>query len=218
MDLSSSYDHAVPAEVLARYDWCETRNAASILRHTNPAEFADMLAVIGDFRLEVARDIAPPGRNESLTAAYLNRAFRIRGWREADYNVQVTAVLRLLAFAPAGDTEAVTRTSVVASPSYLVDNVKGRVALDVEWHAKDGNLDRDLAAYRALYDAGIIDGAVMITMTRADLRALALRADPATTKFGTSTTTNLTKVLPRLTRGDGGGCPILVVSICARTV
>jgi len=92
------------------------------------------------------------------------------------------------------------------------------VALDVEWHAKDGNLDRDLAAYRALYDAGIIDGAVMITMTRADLRALALRGDPATTKFGTSTTTNLTKVLPRLTRGDGGGCPILVVSICARTV
>ena len=64
----------------------------------------------------------------------------------------------------------------------------------------------------------IIDGAVMITMTRADLRALALSADPTTTKFGTSTTTNLIKVLPRLTRGDGGGCPILVVSICARTV
>ena len=89
----------LPPEVLARYDWCETRNAASILRHTNPAEFADMLAVIGDFRLEVARDIAPPGRNESLTAAHLNRAFRIRGCREADYNVGVTAVLRLLAFA-----------------------------------------------------------------------------------------------------------------------
>lgn len=218
MDLSSSYDHAVPAEVLARYDWCETRNAASILRHTNPAEFADMVEVIGDFRLDLARDIAPPGRNESLTAAYLNRSFRMRGWREADYNVAVTATLRLLPFAPSGDTDAVTHTSVVASPSYLVDNVKGRVALDVEWHAKDGNLDRDIAAYRALYDAGIIDGAVMITMTRADLRALALSEDPTTTKFSTSTTTNLTKVLPRLTRGDGGGCPILVASICARTV
>ncbi|MDQ6839959.1 MAG: hypothetical protein M3137_16935 [Actinomycetota bacterium] len=46
----------------------------------------------------------------------------------------------------------------------------------------------------------------------------AVGIDPTTTKFGTSTTTNLTKVLPRLTRGDGGGCPILVVSICARTV
>jgi hypothetical protein len=59
VNLSSSYDHAVPAEVLARYDRCETRNAASILAHTNPAEFADVLEVIGDFRLEVARDIAP---------------------------------------------------------------------------------------------------------------------------------------------------------------
>jgi len=99
VDLSSSYDHAVPVAVLARYDWCETRNAASILRHTNPAEFTDMVAVIGDFRLEVARDIAPPGRNESLTAAYLNRAFRMRGWRAADYNV---ASPPSCAFCPSG--------------------------------------------------------------------------------------------------------------------
>ena len=53
--------------------------------------------------------------------------------------------------------------SEVASPSYRIDNVKGRVALDVEWHAKDGNLDRDIAAYRALYEAGVVDGAVMVT-------------------------------------------------------
>lgn len=43
------------------------------------------------------------------------------------------------------------------SESYLIDNVKDRVALDIEWHAKDGNLDRDLAAYRAFYDTGLID-------------------------------------------------------------
>ena len=43
-----------------------------------------------------------------------------------------------------------------------MDNVHGGVALDVEWNAKDGNLDRDLAAYRSLYDVGIISAGVMI--------------------------------------------------------
>ncbi len=93
--------------------------------------------------------------------------------------------------------------------------MKGRVALDVEWNAKDGNLDRDLGAYRALYTAGIIDGAAIITRTQDDLRKLAIQMG-AETKFGTTTTTNLTKLEPRLTRGDGGGCPVLAIAISAR--
>lgn len=100
MDLSSSYDHAVPAEVLARYDWCETQSAASILRHTNSAEFADILGVVGDLRLDLARDIALRGRNESLTAAYLNRAFRMRGLREAEANVSNARERRVLTSPP----------------------------------------------------------------------------------------------------------------------
>ena len=89
--------------------------------------------------------------------------------------------------------------------SYNVDNVKGRVGLDVEWHAKDGNLDRDIAAYRSFYDAGIIDCGVTVTMTRESLREWALGIDPETKKFMTSTTTNLTKVRPKLGGGGGGG-------------
>ena len=70
------------------------------------------------------------------------------------------------------------RESEVVNEGYKVDNVKGRVALDVEWNAKDGNLDRDVGAYRALYDAGLIDGAVVLARTRDDLRELAQRPGP----------------------------------------
>jgi hypothetical protein len=155
----------------------------------------------------------------------LNSLFRDRGWREGSFQMKIHAEVRLLPYGPAGEVNPTSRESEVSSPSYLVDNLKGRIALDVEWHAKDGNLDRDVAAYRSLYDAGIIDGAVMITMNRTEMRAWAVEfvGDPLpngrpNTKFQTSTTTNLEKVLPRLTRGDGGGCPILIIAVCRRTV
>ena len=72
-----------------------------------------------------------------------------------------------------GEHGVTVRESEVVNEGYKVDNVKGRVALDVEWNAKDGNLDRDVGAYRALYDAGLIDGAVVLTRTHDDLRELA---------------------------------------------
>ena len=79
--------------------------------------------------------------------------------------------MKLLPFAPAGETEPQVRASEVASPSYRIDNVKGRCAVDVEWQAKDGNLDRDIAAYRALYDAGTA-GALCDDATRERLRTI----------------------------------------------
>lgn len=107
---------------------------------------------------------------------------------------------------------------------YKVDNFRDRVALDVEWNAKDGNLDRDIGAYRALYDAALIDVGVLNTRTM-DLRdlgrQLALDAgmtiEQAKPILTTTTTTNREKLLPRMTRGDAGGCPMLAVFICAAT-
>ncbi len=212
--VTSSYLNTLPSEVLDRYDFFETRNACTILAATNPEEFGDFVSALEDFRLTEDADIIPAGGNESGTAKRLNTALRSRGWREAAYNVSLSAELILRA--PGSPTEAITTDSSAAS--YLVDNVKGRVAIDVEWQAKDGNLDRDIAVYRTLYDSGVIDGAAMVTMTRGSMRAWALRLDPATKKFGTATVTSLEKVSPKLQRGDGGGCPILIVSICDRTI
>lgn len=224
MDLTTSYESVIPEHIVKRYDWLEVRNAATILAHTNPEEFDDLALVLDDFTVDIDRDIKKAGGNESDTAAYLNARFREMGWREGSHAVQLVSTLRLLPYTPAGETAATVRSTTIDSPSYLIDNVKGRVALDVEWHAKDGNLDRDIASYRALYDSGIIDVAVMVTMNRADMRAWALAAlgpflddGKKNTKFGTSTTTNIEKARPRLERGDGGGCPILVAAVCRRT-
>jgi hypothetical protein len=213
VEATESYLDAFPAAVLGRYDFAETRNAARILAATNPEQFDDLVAVLEGFSVDVGPDLLARGGNESDTAARLNHGFRDRGWCEGSYAVTIRGefVLR----APGG---RIVVPSEQAAASYNIDNVKGRVALDVEWHAKDGNLDRDLAAYRSLYDSGIIDCAVMVTMTRESMRAWAGRLDPSSTKFNTTTTTNLEKLRPRLTRGDSGGCPVLVVSVCDRTV
>ncbi len=221
VDLTVSYLAVVPDEVRERYELRETRNAAAILASTNPDEFGHVVGVLASFVLSTS-DLVDPGGNESKLAARLNAAFRDQGWREGRYDTRITGSLRIMPYARAGEGKQRVVETEVFNEGYKVDNVKGRVALDVEWNAKDGNLDRDIGAYRALYDAGMIDAAVLITRTQDDLRALAVRlaaeagyAD-ADTRLKTTTTTNLVKLLPRMTRGDAGGCPLLAVAITAR--
>lgn len=215
MDLSDSYQRFFPEEVLGRYEFRETRNASAILHATNPEELRQIVDTLQWFKLTQA-DITDAGGNKSDLAGRLDEKFRELGWREGRHDTQISSALRLMPYKPAGETKARITKSEVINEGYKVDNVKARVALDVEWNAKDGNLDRDIGAYRALYEAGIIDVGVIITRTHADLRELAIRLSPESTKFATSTTTNLDKLIPRLTRGDAGGCPILGIAISAR--
>ena len=119
----------------------------------------------------------------------------------------------------------------VRQEGYLVDNHKGRVVLDVEWNAKDGNLDRDLASYRSWYEAGVISAGVIITKDRARLLALArsLWADYQATlpeenrnprlpiDLATSTVTAFDKAQMRVRRGVMGTCPVLIVAASERT-
>lgn len=223
MKLTASYANVVPEDVLARYELRETRNAAAILAATNPVQFAELMAVLQEFVL-LRSDLVNAGGNESKLAHRLNDAFRSRGWREGRCDTRVISALRIMPYGQAGERSARVVESEVFSTGYKVDNVKDRVALDIEWNAKDGNLDRDIGAYRALYDTGIIDAAVIITRTHEDLRARAyelaiedgLPDSEAAKRLGTTTTTNLVKLEPRMTRGDPGGCPLLVVAISAR--
>lgn len=216
VDLTYSFTKALPVEIRERYEIREVRNAAALLAATNPDEFAEVVAVLRDFRLS-RDDVLGAGGNKSDVARRLDLAFRDLGWREARHDTRVTSVLQLQPWPP-GEGVAVVEESEVRNEGYKVDNVKGRVALDVEWNAKDGNLDRDLAAYRALYEAAIIDVGVIITRTQADLRAAVLELDPDSSKFSTTTTTNLEKLEPRLTRGDSGGCPVLAIAISSRCI
>lgn len=214
MNLTTSFEATIPTEVRARYELREVRNAGAILEATNPIAFAEIVGVLAGFRLE-AMDITEPGGGKSRLAIRVDDAFRRLGWREGRHDTHVTSVLKIQPYRPAGETaERVVETQVL-NIGYKVDNVKDRVALDVEWNAKDGNLDRDVGAYRALYDAGVIDAGVIVTRTFASIRDLAI-ALGRPGAFATTTTTTLDKLVPRLTRGDGGGCPILAVGITER--
>ena len=219
VDLTDSYKSILPSNILRCYEICEIRNAAALLAATNREEFDDIVAVLDTFRL-TEDDVLGAGGNKSKVARRLDEAFRERGWREARHDTELKSILTMQPYRAIGERHPeVVHDSLVLSEGYKVDNVRGRVALDVEWNAKDGNLDRDLAAYRALYDAGIIDAGAIITRSQSSLREYALALDPLTDKFKTTTTTNIEKLEPRLTRGDSGGCPVVAFAItaeCAR--
>jgi hypothetical protein len=211
MELTRSFEFVLSPSVLARYKATEVRNAAAVLKSTNPAAFAEVVEVLEEFKLSTD-DLVKPGGNKGTVARRLDRTFREIGWREGRHDTAVESILRVMPYAEAGEREVVERRIRVVNPGYKVDNVKDRVALDVEWNAKDGNLDRDVAAYRALYDASIIDVAVVITRDFESIRDLARRLGRPK-GLGGRTTTNLGKLIPRLGRGDGGGCPILAIGI-----
>jgi hypothetical protein len=214
VELTRSYERVVPESIRQRFGFAEVRNAAAVLESTDRAAFDEVMDVLEAFVLEPL-DILLPGGQKSRLALRVDKQFREKGWREGQHDTKIVSVLRIMPWRPAGEKTVVERRYEVENPGYKVDNVKGRVALDVEWNAKDGNLDRDVGAYRALYDAGIIDVGVIITRDFDTILRLAARLGRPTPFSGTTTTT-LTKLTPRMGRGDGGGCPILAVAITDR--
>lgn len=214
VELTRSYERVIPDRGRERYEFAETRNAAAVLASTDPDAFAEVLDVLSRFEL-TTEDIIVPGGNKSTVARRLDQEFRELGWREAAYSTHLRSVLTVQPYRPAGERAATEAETESRSRGYKIDNVKRRTALDVEWNAKDGNLDRDVGAYRSFYDAGVIDGGIVVTRSQASIRALAIRLGRET-GFNTTTTTTIDKLQERLARGDGGGCPILAVGITDR--
>ncbi|WP_438501499.1 BglII/BstYI family type II restriction endonuclease [Methylosinus sp. 3S-1] len=165
------------------------------------------------------------GRNRGDIAAQIDRRFSALGWKEARLDLETTGILY------DKNNRIIGTLAPVKQEGYLVDNFKGRVVLDVEWNAKDGNLDRDLASYRSWYEAGVISAGVVITKDRPRLLALArqiwgdyeatLPEEERTHKLpidlSTSTVTAFDKAQMRLRRGVMGTCPVLIVAATEKT-
>lgn len=221
-----TYDDPIVLDPAIRKRWAflETSSAAAVLRSVCPAEWADITAVLGAFALDPAHWLKKGG-NRGDIAKVIDGLFAERGWRETRVDLVTQGVLL------SRNLEVMERLPAVEQEGYLVDNFKGRVALDVEWNAKDGNLDRDLSAYRAWHEAGVISAAVLITQDRGRLKELAERlwaehqatlpADQRNAKLpidlNTSTTTNLEKAALRVRRGVMGTCPLLIVAATPET-
>jgi hypothetical protein len=226
MFVTTTYDDPIVLDpaIRKRWDFLETGSAAAVLRSVCPNEWNDITHVLTNFALDPALWLKAGG-NRGDVAQVVDGMFEQLGWKERRVDLHTQGILY------AKNNVEVERLPVVEQEGYLVDNFKNRVALDVEWNAKDGNLDRDLSAYRAWHEAGVISAAVLITQNRLALKALAERlwGDHQSTlpieqrnsrlpiDLSTSTTTNLDKAALRVRRGVMGTCPLLIVAATEAT-
>ncbi|MET3446703.1 BglII/BstYI family type II restriction endonuclease [Ralstonia sp. 1138] len=223
---TKTYDDPMVLDPAIRERWAflETSSAAAVLRAVCREEWADITEVLRTFQLVPNRWLRAGG-NRGDIAQEIDGMFSDLGWREIRVDLTTQGILLTK------NGKEVERLEPQYQEGYLVDNFKGRVALDVEWNAKDGNLDRDLSAYRSWHEAGVISAAVLITQDRVRLKELAdrlwrdyqLTLPEEERKFklpidlSTSTTTNLEKAALRVRRGVMGTCPLLVVAAIPAT-
>ena len=184
-----------------------------------PSEWNDIVEVLSTYRLD-PKSWLVAGGNRGDIAEQIDDQFHKRGWRETRLDLSTHGLLFSKEGVKVGELEPIYQQG------YLVDNFKNRIVLDVEWNAKDGNLDRDLASYRSWFDAGVISAGVIITKDRLSLLKLARRlwADynktlPETERvkklpvdLTTSTVTAFDKAEMRVSRGVMGSCPVLIVA------
>jgi hypothetical protein len=187
--------HLVPEDLRELYHVNEWRNAAGVLQTACPDEWADVVAVLREFKL-YRSEIVTEGGNRSPISQRLDGAFYALGWREKDF---ATAI--------------VVDDRRVESPTHKVDCFKGRVALEVEWNNKDPFFDRDLNNFRLLFELRAIDVGIIVTRG-SELQRIFKRLNKGSS-YGAATTHH-EKLVPRLDGGGGGGCPILTFAISDR--
>lgn len=184
--------HLVPADLLGLYEVHEWRNATGVLATSAPDEWAEIQNALRTFRLYQS-EVALRGGSRSRIVQRLEQPLSAASWVEKQFRTAI-------------EIDGVS----TPSPTHKVDCFKNRVALEVEWNNKDPFFDRDLNNFRLLFDLRVIDVGVIVT--RADHLQVIFDSLGRGASFGNSTT-HLSKLLPRLNGGGGGGCPVLVFGI-----
>jgi Restriction endonuclease BglII len=185
----------VPPDVRKLYECHEWRHACAILSADFPKEWQDIIGVLRDFRLRPSHITVPGGRKSKL-AESIDNAFYAKGWAERRF-----------------ETKIVVDEETHESPTHSVDCFKNRIALEIEWNNKDPFFDRDLNNFRLLFELRTV--AVGVIITRCDQLQTLFQEHGRANSFGASTT-HLSKLLPRIEGGGGGGCPILVFGITTK--
>lgn len=225
----------IPADIREQFEVHSYRNAAVILAESRKEEFDELLEALRNFRITTAM-IRTAGGNESEIPKLISNSLRPQGWHETTIqgDLRVKMLWReAVGIRRNGKPILENRTRELMRERYLdghkVDYVKGKVAFDLEWNSKDQTFDRDLYAFSAFAQCGVIDAAVLLTRSESlnpvfrDLGE-ALTKDgqidrkrngqPRMTyeKYGASTTW-MGKLIYRLNAGRNGGCPVLAIGI-----
>ena len=181
-----------PAELRENFEMHEWRHASAILHTDFRAEFDDIVEVLSGFKL-LRSQIANGGGNKSPISKSVDEVFYGKGWVETKF-----------------DTKIVVDGNETPSPTHKVDCFRNGVAFEIEWNNKDPFYDRDLNNFRLLFDLRVVS--VGIILTRCDNLQTIFNAIGRGSSYGMSTT-HMSKLLPRILGGGGGGCPILVFGI-----
>lgn len=182
----------VPSDLRDLYEVHEYRHAAALLFTEFPLLYAEICNALKQFRFTEAQ-LIESGGNESEIPKTFSRLLRPIGWVERRLSASLVV-------------DSVT----VQQDTHKIDYVKGRVACDLEWNSKDQTFDRDLFAFRSFFDYDKISVGVMVT--RSERLNPLFRRLGIMQKYGASTT-HIGKLLPRLSAGRGGGCPLLIFGI-----
>jgi hypothetical protein len=185
----------LPHFIREHYEIHEWKHASAILENDFPDEWKDIIGVLTKFRLKKSA-IKAPGGGKSPIAKLLDYEFRERGWQNKRFQ-----------------TKMVVDAAELENPTHEIDCYKNRIALEVEWNNKDPFFDRDLNNFRVLFELRAISVGAIITRCD-ELQDIfdELGKGPS---YG-PTTTHMSKLLPRIEGGGGGGCPILVFGITRR--
>lgn len=171
------------------HDW---KHAAAILSSSYPNEWTEIIDVLTNFRLHRAHILARGGRKSPISSALDGELYK-RNWSEKSFK-----------------TTIVIDDQPRENPTHKIDCYKNRVALEVQWNNKDEFYDRDLNNFRILFELGAIS--VGIEITRSDELQEIFNQLGKGKSYGPATT-HVSKLLPRIQGGGGGGCPIVVFGI-----
>lgn len=182
----------LPGFIRANYEIHEWKHACAILHNDFQTEWNNIIAVLNAFRLKKSW-ISIGGGRKSQVAEAIDSAFSNLGWIEKSFTTKVTV-----------------DENVMDSPTHKIDCYKNRIALEIEWNNKDPFFDRDLNNFRLLFDLRAISVGVIIT--RCDELQDIFDELGRGSSYGSSTT-HMSKLLPRIEGGGGAGCPILIFGI-----
>lgn len=182
----------VPEDIRNSYETHEWRNDVGVLSSAYSTQWAEILSVLRSFSLKRSSILEPGGNKSSLSKAF-DIPFSKLGWVERQFQ-----------------TSIVLDGKELKSPTHKIDCYKDKVALEIEWNNKDPFFDRDLNNFRLLFDLRAIGVGVIIT--RCDELQDIFSELGKGSSYGNSTT-HMSKLLPRIEGGGGGGCPILVFGI-----
>src|SRR5690606_14086968 len=114
----------IPTFVSTNYEIHEWRHASAIMSSDFPDEWADILALLTQFRF-CKSWITVGGGRKSRVAQAIDDFLYARGWTEKQFATAVKIDDRTL-----------------ESPTHKVDCYRNQVALEIEWNNKDPFYDR----------------------------------------------------------------------------